>query len=320
MSATEYRATMREYLVHLVWEQWSRLGVAAHAAADAEQGDTLDPEALILLTSEIGRYEPRLFDLMLDWLIAYSRLVNVQRLVTLCRKYKWVDASLLGYIASVCVRHGGDPRWQKLVVEKHTEPQPLFLDIETQRALFVARSDTSALQHGWIRSEYTRSGKVAPHLPQRAETLLLMLRGCVGVNARAEILLLLLSGVGKPTELASRSTFAPSTVHEILREMQLSGMIDDVADDARGHHYIIRVITIPQIRDIVSSVKFPCWIRIIDFMGQLWNLLTNAKVATLSDKTFLGELDHLVRRSLLPVSRTADFPPSLLRLLSKPTG
>ena len=39
-----------------------------------------DPEALLLLTFEVGRGEPRLFEEVLDWMLVNERLLSVQRL------------------------------------------------------------------------------------------------------------------------------------------------------------------------------------------------------------------------------------------------
>ncbi|MGE5335809.1 MAG: hypothetical protein ACM3JL_00080, partial [Nitrososphaerota archaeon] len=55
------------------------------AATDREDRWAADPEALLLLTFEVGREEPRLLDEVLDWLVANERLVSIQRLRNLAR-------------------------------------------------------------------------------------------------------------------------------------------------------------------------------------------------------------------------------------------
>lgn len=320
MSVIEYRRCAVDCLLHLVWGQWSSLGVAGYAAPDREPIDSIDTEALILLTSLVGRCEQRLFDLMLDWLGVYGRLVSVQRLQTLRRRYTWVDEGLLGYVAAVCSRQSGDRRWQKLAGAYQGEPRPMFMDPDSRQPLFVARADEVALKHGWIRNVYIPSGKIAPQLPKDAATLLLQLRGCAGVNARAEILLLLLSGVGRPAELATRSAYAPSTVHDILSEMQLSGVIDDVSVGARQRDYALRAFFSVQAGSAVGRpcVRFPDWVRLFDGVARLWNVLMDERLAGLSDMTFYGEVNRIIRRYILPISRTPDFPPHLLRLIPNP--
>ena len=38
------------------------------------------PGAMLLFTLEMGRYEPRLFDEVLDWLVINGRWIDLQRL------------------------------------------------------------------------------------------------------------------------------------------------------------------------------------------------------------------------------------------------
>jgi hypothetical protein len=44
-----------------------------------------DIEALLLLTFEVARADPRLFDEVLDWLVTNEHLISVRRLRTLAK-------------------------------------------------------------------------------------------------------------------------------------------------------------------------------------------------------------------------------------------
>ena len=67
-----------EELVGFVWRQWTTLGAPGNCAT---QGDwMIDPEALFLLTTRVGRYDSRLMDLSLDWLHSHGKMINLQRL------------------------------------------------------------------------------------------------------------------------------------------------------------------------------------------------------------------------------------------------
>ena len=79
MSLSELRDEFRGRLADFLWDQWGQMGVSANSR---EQRDAwaVDPEALLLLTFEVGREESRLFEEVGDWMLVNERLVSVQRL------------------------------------------------------------------------------------------------------------------------------------------------------------------------------------------------------------------------------------------------
>ncbi len=78
MSISELRDEVQDVLANFLWDEWGQMGVSA----STKRRDTwaTDPEALLLLTFEVGRGEPRLFDEVLDWMFVNERLLSVQRL------------------------------------------------------------------------------------------------------------------------------------------------------------------------------------------------------------------------------------------------
>ena len=78
MQISELRERLQGRLASFCWDEWAQLGVQAPVAR--EDHWAADPEALILLTLEVGREEPRLMDELLDWLAVNERLISVQRL------------------------------------------------------------------------------------------------------------------------------------------------------------------------------------------------------------------------------------------------
>src|SRR5579883_2920677 len=78
-------------LAHLAWSLWTELGVAGlerkhHAFAVA-------PEELIILTSVLAEFDPRLRDEALDWCVHYHYLISPIRLQILAKKYEEYVAS-----------------------------------------------------------------------------------------------------------------------------------------------------------------------------------------------------------------------------------
>jgi hypothetical protein len=83
MTVATLSAEVGGALWDLAWEQWSQLGVSAAPPAQREERAT-DPEALLLFTLHVGRYDPRLFDEVLGWLALNAPLISTQRLRNLC--------------------------------------------------------------------------------------------------------------------------------------------------------------------------------------------------------------------------------------------
>ena len=75
--------TCRSRLASFLWEAVGADGVLATAKRSDRWA--ADPEALLLLSFEVGREEPRLFGEVLDWLVRNERLISIQRLRNLVR-------------------------------------------------------------------------------------------------------------------------------------------------------------------------------------------------------------------------------------------
>lgn len=220
-SLTEFRNRCLEAALDLLWRQWCSLGVAGHAR-EANPGHIIDPEALLLATSSIGRHDPRLFDECLDWLSRHASMLHLQRLKTLQADTGLGDPVVLAAIADWLVEEGGQPKW-KAIAQKgavHREPIPLF-----------ATSSPSSLdpvfeKHGLLRSPVQARGMSRPPNPTLPPNLLLALRALIGVGARAEVILCLATGpAAHPSELARLTGFKARTMQVLLQEMSLSGHV-----------------------------------------------------------------------------------------------
>ena len=75
-----------EYLAQLAWSLWTELGVAG--LKRQHQEFAIAPEELIILTSVLSEYDPRLRDESLDWCIQNHRFISPHRLKILAKKYE----------------------------------------------------------------------------------------------------------------------------------------------------------------------------------------------------------------------------------------
>lgn len=301
MSANDYKENLQESVLNLLWRQWSALGVAAHATGRADAA-VLDPEALLVFTARFARCDQRLYDLVLNWLLVYESLVNLPRLKALQKKSAWKDADSLAYMAAVLAA-GGHKRWKVLAAPTARpvgEYECLFRDWEAAENLYIPHADALAESYGFRRNVFAETRKIAPKLPRSAASLLLTLRGCVGVTARAEILLLLLeSPCCSLAELAERSGYARSSVHELLAEMTTAQTVEQSVENGtkeKKFYSLCRAAEWKHFLGCDSACAFPRWGRLYDALGQLWTAVSNPRLATLSEQTFAGEVARVMKQ------------------------
>ena len=218
---TEFRSRCLEAALDLAWRQWCSLGAAGHAAP-AEPTRIIDPEALLLATTCLGRHDPRLFDECLDWLGKHGSLIHLQRLKTLHAETGLGDPVVLAAMADWLVTEGRQPKWRALAQGRAGEsaPQPLF------DGRVPSPPDPIFLRHGLLRARVALRGMSRPPNPTLPPNLLLALRALIGVGARAEVILCLATGPAvHAAELARLTGYRPRTMQLLLQEMALSGHV-----------------------------------------------------------------------------------------------
>jgi len=183
----------------------------------------VDPEALLLLTLEVGREEPRLFDEALDWFLVNERLISLRRLRNLAVDEG--DRALAGAAIDWLSqwRRNPPPR-PPLEADPETEAVPLFLG----EGIPVERPDAAFLAHGFLKGwtePARRSGQPDLGLPVN---FALRMRSLLGVGARAEVVRILLT-VDAPAmslqAIAMASGFAKRNVQEAAASLRAAGVV-----------------------------------------------------------------------------------------------
>jgi len=193
-SLENFRRSLRESFLELLWRQWRALGVAAHGP---ESVQPIDLEALILATAVAAGQDRRLWQAALPWLSHYREWVNGARLkraaMLFTRPDEWLKRPLInedvwGQVAAVL-----DPAVRQQKVTKN--------DLRGDRALSPPRLRKPAL-------------------------LQLFLRGVFGVNARAELsLFLLMVGEGNSNQIARETHYDQKNVYVILERWAEAGFV-----------------------------------------------------------------------------------------------
>jgi hypothetical protein len=263
-SLINYRQSILEGALALIWRQWAQLGVPGHVAGPARGiSGIIDPEALLLVTSELGRFDARLFDEAINWTRQYGKLVNIQRLKSLQQAHALGNQRVLSAIAATVLKNSRLAKWQ--AIESLAEPQsgsaPLFLNQDGSAAPVFGRADPYFGKFGYFRGmQKARENALAPKV-ERPELLLIKLRSLFGVNARAEIMAVLLSlQHAHPSALARRIGYLPRSVQDILNEMALSGHVVTTRPRGTREKYFSLLPGDWQFLITWPESKFPRWV------------------------------------------------------------
>ncbi|MCD4670127.1 MAG: hypothetical protein K8S14_06750, partial [Actinomycetia bacterium] len=185
MSLKDCRLRILEGMLDLIWSQWTTLGVLGNA--DISKRWILDPEALVLFTCEIGRYEARVFDSMMEWLSINQRFFSVQRLKTINKRENFAGKDLLASIAHVLMKPSTEAKWKRLsrqIQKKERNGDPLF----------YLKNGNPHPQTGDIDGSFSKTGFNRRHVKLRNTSVLfnpnfpanlkLKLRALLGMNSR----------------------------------------------------------------------------------------------------------------------------------------
>jgi hypothetical protein len=220
MSISQLRDGFQKGLVEFLWDEWGQIGVSTNSRRRDDWA--MDPEALLLLTFEVGRNEPRLFGEVLDWMLFNEKLISVQRLRNLAE-----DEDDRALVEAVMGWLGQNRRRTRLGARSEAsgaevEPQPFFRNSR----LPVTDPDPAFLAQGFLKARSEPSGKSqAPdlHLPIN---LTFRLRLLLGVGVRAEVIRTLLTTSAPRVNaqvLAASSAYTKRNVQEAAGALVAAG-------------------------------------------------------------------------------------------------
>jgi hypothetical protein len=219
MPIHELRDEVQQRLGSFLWEQWAQMGMLS-ASARRERW-AADPEALLLLSFEVGREDPRLFEEVLDWMLVNERLLSTQRLRNLAADE--ADRTLAG--AAIA--------WLREWRPKHRPPapkgpeadeatEPLFLGARAP----VEQPDPAFLEYGLAKGWREPERRSSPPDLAAPINLALRLRSLLGVGARAEVVRVLLTADApwmSVQALAASTGYAKRNVQEAAASLRAAG-------------------------------------------------------------------------------------------------
>jgi hypothetical protein len=334
MSISDLSSRLQDGLLDFAWNEWSQMGVLA--APDRRSRWAEDPEALIVLTLEVARRDPRLFGEVLDWLVVNESLVSIRRMRQMCTSSQ--DKRLVEAVLAWLARHR--PRSQ---APPSGAPS---LDLQELEPLYVglgaplAAADESFRALGFGSPQLTLSGKSSRPDVRAPINFAFRLRLLLGVGARAETMRFLLSAEAPrfTTQVVSRAAgYAKRNVQEALTSLRGAGVVE-VGGSGVEQWFVADKsawLAVLELRD-----GFPAhrdWPQLFSSLRQILRWLDSPGLEDLSsymrDSQALDLLEAVqddLRYAGLPVSRVqtaADALPALeqivgrlLEILDVPSG
>jgi hypothetical protein len=221
MSTSALKERLEDGLLRFLWNEWSQLGVLGQVQRRSPWAEDL--EALLVMSFEVARADPRLFDEILDWLATNEHLMSVRRLRTLAAgapepsQTAAVLAWLARYRPKARFSGSGEPA-------APVGRRRLFFDDG-----FPIRSmDKPFQKHGWERPAVAPSGKSSSPDLHAPIAFGLRLRRLFGPGVRAEVVRHLLTADASRSSaavVARSAAFTKRNVQETLNELADADMV-----------------------------------------------------------------------------------------------
>ncbi len=300
MKLQKFKDNFLDAVLELLWRQWSALGIAGYG----KSGDSrvIDPEALLLFSASIARYDQRLFDEMLDWLVLNERFINVQRLKAIAKIEGFQSIGIINALAGAIHARKSGLKWKSLAGQKKTEGkmQNLFFLKSGQPMPVGEKTDPGFLEYGFARNPVEPRGMSKPFPVKTVPGLLLQIRGLMGINSRSEILLyLILNRKGTIQEISEHTYYAWRSVQDVLFEMGQSSVIHFPAAKKGRVYYIDPEPWLNMLLDSsAKNIRWIGWPSLFRALEIIWLKITGPGFSGLSTLEQSAEIKMLTEKEL----------------------
>lgn len=247
MSLTDFKRLCVDQTLTFLWRQWSTLGVLGPSGI--EDHWVLDPEALLIHSLEFARYEARLFDQIISWLITNGHWLDVARLRRFMAEFNGSGQANEENTARLCVFgaviqylsvNADERKWKNLAdlasaiyskLPQAGSVEPLFKDHSGAfHPLVSSGKDDPSFRLFHLNRPTIVNLKATAEVPINAKSnLRFMLRALLGIGAKSECVLFLLThDAGRVKEIADETGFFGLTIQQTLQDLSRSGLVSVV--------------------------------------------------------------------------------------------
>lgn len=246
MTPSQLHRVLLDSLVELAWAQWTAIGVAGVARAPSS---IVDPEALLVATMSIGRWDARLFDEALDWAAVNSAIVDAARLRRLATDSEPEQRRLVAAVARIATqgeKRTGLKRVDTDLIAREDGigygSEPLFRTMSTAQQDWVDPDEVFA-SVGFRRPTPELRGMSRQPDASIPACIRFKARALVGVGARAEVLTYLWTHDWAHGRLiAERGAYNQSTVAEYLVALCGSRLAEKRVDGRRTEYRLAELL------------------------------------------------------------------------------
>jgi len=308
MSQTNFRLFFLGNVLDFLWRQWSSLGVAG--GARQEDDWVIDPEALLIFSLGMSRFEPRLFDEILDWLVINGKFMNIQRLRALLRDKEDKTQRLVS-VAACFVSHEArtyQRKWQPLSLFKRGDPntkdEMLFITKEGEHYPKPKTESIIFHDYGFLREELLLRKMSRPVSVNTPGNIRFLLRSLFGIGSRAECVLYLLTHeAGHPAEVAKTIGISVRGTQDALIELAESGLVlTRIKGKRKIEYWLLRknwweFLKNQPFNDI-SVPAWVNWIAVFNALSEVWNVLEQIEVTGASDYMKSSKLHEAMEKHI----------------------
>jgi hypothetical protein len=290
MLQPNYREFYLENILGFLWRQWSTLGIAG--SARSEDLWVIDPESLLVFSLEMARYEPRLFDEILDWLAINGKWMDIQRLRAIVKKKDEKTQRLMSAISAFLSGEPGshNRKWNSLALLRSICNEAAHNEVlfrTKQRTPAPRPIDESEVfrKYGFLRQKISLRKMTKPVPVTWRSNIRFLLRSLFGIGSRSECILYLLTHeAGHSTEIAKAAGIHVMAVWNSLQDLVNSGLVLTRPKGKRKIEYWLsqkRWWEFLTGENFESIQKPSCldWISLFYALSSVWNALNEVEVS-----------------------------------------
>ncbi|HSW61572.1 MAG TPA: hypothetical protein VLJ60_12290 [bacterium] len=300
-----FREELVSKTLDFLWDRWSELGVLGQVQKQDER--IIDPEALILFSFTVARFDARLFDEIFDWIRFNGQFLNMQRFQNLIKTYGFEGAPVLSAVAMTQQESGSyGLKWKKIAsAYKKTQIEPLFYLVSGDALPVPEIQDDNFKKCGFYRGEINLRGKSQNFPKNGFSSLILRLRGLFGVNIRCE-LLALIAAVEEiyASEAARQTCFYQKSVQQALSEMFNSGALKSVSTGKIKKYRLTPGVLDGLLKIDGKSPKWFAWAPAFRVLEMIIQKLYDKKLNESSQLLFSSEMRQLMF-AIIPLLESA---------------
>jgi predicted transcriptional regulator len=263
LSLKKFKEEFYNDLLEIYWRHWTSVGVSSHV--QPERYWIIDLEALIVSTLAIGLLDKRLLSVSLEWLAKNGHWINLSRLkrivTSFAKPFHGSQEPLI--VPEIC----------ELFIEKYNKFARSNM-IHEERAYYGSGAKMLN-EYKNIFNTFKPKGVVTEPKLQNPSLVQLLLRGTFGVDARAEILIYLLShDSGNSNSIAKEIYYNQKNIYRILEQWTHSQMVMKISQNKTAKYSLQKKGELLRVIGLEKIPAYMNWVRTFLWLDQISKALS----------------------------------------------